>query len=89
MTLKMLVLPLVERGKEEKTAATSPCQEPLVVVCGWFVYMSSTDPTGVRWTLNLIRECRKIKKIHSNLELTELTEMTDRFVLCVLLSVCL
>ena len=35
MTLKMLVLPLVERGKEEKTAATSPCQEPLVVV--WLI----------------------------------------------------
>ena len=85
----MLVLPLVERGKEEKTAATSPCQEPLVVVCGWFVYMSSTDPTGVRWTLNFIRECRKIKKIHSNLELLKKKqiEMTDQFVLCVLLSV--
>ena len=44
---------------------------------------------GVCWTLNFIRECRKIKKIHSNLELfkKKQIEMTDRFVLCVLLSV--
>ena len=57
--------------------------------------MGGTDPTGVCWTLNFMRGCREINKICSNLELfvkrkkkTE-KEMTDRFVLCVLLSVCL
>ena len=44
---------------------------------------------GVCWTLNFIRECRKIKKLHSNLELLKKkTNRNDRPVCVVCFTVC-